>query len=79
MEHVLRYFMQLAEEETQRSIDAAAAQIDTSLASLLDFEDLEAEETPESLMLATIGGAGDSKVRRARAHRPHPRSLSHAR
>ena len=63
MEHVLRYFMQLAEEETQRSIDAAAAQIDTSLASLLDFEDLEAEETPESLMLSTIGGSSDSKKR----------------
>ena len=25
--------------------------------TVLDFDDLEAEETPESLMLATIGGA----------------------
>ena len=35
---------------------AQATELDAA-ASLLDLDDLEAEETPESLMLATIGGS----------------------
>ena len=63
METVLRHFMELAETSAQGALAKAEEIVGEQLATLLDFDDLEAEETPESLMLATIGGAGDSKVR----------------
>jgi translation initiation factor 3 subunit A len=63
MEAVLRHFMGLAEEGAQAALDLAEKTISDKVESLLDFEDLEAEETPESLMLATIGGSADSKKR----------------
>lgn len=63
LEAVLRHFMALAEADAQAALDLAEKTISDKVATLLDFEDLEAEETPESLMLATIGGSADSKKR----------------
>jgi len=63
MEAVLRHFMVLSEAGAQEALDLAEKTLSDKVESLLDFEDLEAEETPESLMLATIGGSADSKKR----------------
>jgi len=63
METVLRHFMELSETSLHSALSKAEETIGAQMMALLDFEDLEAEETPESLMLATIGGAGDSKKR----------------
>ena len=63
METVLRHFMELADKATQAALESAEKLISDKVANLLDFDDLEAEETPESLMLATIGGSTDSKKR----------------
>jgi len=63
LEAVLRHFMQLAHEGAQAALELAEKTISDKIANLLDFDDLEAEETPESLMLATIGGSADSKKR----------------
>merc|ERR1719424_828807 len=63
LEAVLRHFMQLAHEGAKAALELAEKTISDKVANLLDFDDLEAEETPESLMLATIGGSADSKKR----------------
>ena len=63
MEAVLRHFMDGAEKANTAAMAEAEVLLDSQAADLLDFEDLEAEETPESLMLATIGGAADSRKR----------------
>ena len=75
METVLRHFMTLAETATTDALTKAEDIGVSALANLLDMDDLEAEETPESLMLATIGGQGDSKKRTERqvGDRPHRR------
>ena len=66
METVLRHFMTLAETATTDALTKAEDIGVSAMANLLDMDDLEAEETPESLMLATIGGQGDSKKRTER-------------
>ena len=66
METVLRHFMTLADTATTDALSQAEDIGVSALANLLDMDDLEAEETPESLMLATIGGQGDSKKRTER-------------
>ena len=66
METVLRHFMTLADTATTDALSQAESIGVSALANLLDMDDLEAEETPESLMLATIGGQGDSKKRTER-------------
>merc|ERR1719502_634476 len=63
METVLRKFMELADKAASDAITKAEAITGQNMESLLDFDDLEAEETPESLMMATVGGAADSKKR----------------
>tara|TARA_B110001452_G_C15161883_1_gene404111 strand:+ start:233 stop:1060 length:828 start_codon:yes stop_codon:yes gene_type:complete len=63
MEAVLRHFISLAEKATADALSQAEDINDEAMAKLLDFDDLEAEETPESLMLATIGGNEISKKR----------------
>ena len=63
METVMRHFMAKADEAALAAFAKAEAITENALESLLDFDDLEAEETPESLMLATVGGGADSKKR----------------
>jgi translation initiation factor 3 subunit A len=67
MDTVLRKFMQLAERAAQSAIKKAAAITDANIEELLGAAyDLDAEETPESLMMATVGGGADSKKRTER-------------
>ena len=63
METVLRAFMDLADKAASDAIAKAEAITGQNLEDMLDFDDLEAEETPESLMMATVGGFADSKKR----------------
>ena len=72
METVLRHFMTLADTATTDALSQAEDIGVSALANLLDMDDLEAEETPESLMLATIGGQGDSKKRTERQVHEQP-------
>lgn len=64
METVLRHFMGLADKAAEAAMAKAEEITGQNMENLLDFDDLEAEETPESLMMATVGGGADSKVRR---------------
>ena len=75
METVLRHFMTLADKATDEALSQAEDINESALANLLDFDDLEAEETPESLMLATIGGSDNSKKRTDRQVDAAPRPL----
>jgi len=63
METVLRHFMDLADKAAETAIAKAEQITGLNAEKLLDFDDLEAEETPESLMMATVGGGADSKKR----------------
>jgi len=63
MESVLRHFMDLADKAAETAIAKAEEITGLNAEKLLDFDDLEAEETPESLMMATVGGGADSKKR----------------
>merc|ERR1719502_1245367 len=63
METVLRHFMDLADKAAETALSKAEAITGQNMENLLDFDDLEAEETPESLMMATVGGGADSKKR----------------
>mmetsp|Transcript_36838 Transcript_36838/g.60994 ORF Transcript_36838/g.60994 Transcript_36838/m.60994 type:complete len:1068 (+) Transcript_36838:75-3278(+) len=63
METVLRHFMELSDKATRDALEKAEKIIGDQVNNLLDFDDLEAEETPETLMLSTIGGSVDSKKR----------------
>merc|ERR1711965_795165 len=54
METVLRKFMDLAASAAEAALAKAEAITGMNAENLLDFDDLEAEETPESLMLATV-------------------------
>merc|ERR1719460_341170 len=63
METVLRKFMELADTAATEAIAKAELITGQNMENLLDFDDLEAEETPESLMMATVGGFADSKKR----------------
>ena len=63
MENVLRKFMELADTAATEAIAKAELITGQNMENLLDFDDLEAEETPESLMMATVGGFADSKKR----------------
>ena len=56
MENVLRKFMELADTAASDALAKAEAITGQNAENLLDFDDLEAEETPESLMMATVGG-----------------------
>merc|ERR1711965_658639 len=56
MEAVLRHFMELADRAAGTAISKAEEITGQNMENLLDFDDLEAEETPESLMMATVGG-----------------------
>ena len=63
METVLRKFMDLADKAATDAFAKAEAITGMNAENLLDIGDLEAEETPESLMMATVGGFADSKKR----------------
>mmetsp|Transcript_40723 Transcript_40723/g.81652 ORF Transcript_40723/g.81652 Transcript_40723/m.81652 type:complete len:1137 (-) Transcript_40723:107-3517(-) len=63
METVLRHFMGLADTAAEEALSKAEEITGQNMENLLDFDDLEAEETPESLMMATVGGGADSKKR----------------
>ncbi len=67
METVLRHFMSLADEAAQKAIASAEGITNANIEALLGADyDLDAEETPESLMMATVGGEADSKKRTER-------------
>ena len=63
MEVVLRHFMDLADAAADKAFAEAEKITGQNMENLLDFDDLEAEETPESLMMATVGGGAESKKR----------------
>ena len=64
MDLVLRKYMEIADTAASEAIAKAEEITGQNAESLLDVDfDLEAEETPESLMMATVGGLADSKKR----------------